>query len=232
MYSIHIANEQRVLRVDRARLVRVAESTLASERVRAADISVALVDDARIHEINRDFLGHDYPTDVISFLLDSEEPPREKRRKRGSRQAARTKGRSNEFDNELTIGDPLCRERPPWRSTNQSGPTLSKAASRNARGSAQRPIPTAPKPPASSPKPSPRGAGKSLGGEIIISVETAVTMAADYGWRPSYEVSLYLVHGLLHLCGYDDLTPLEQQLMRRREVEVLAPWKIVPSYAV
>lgn len=182
MYSIPIANEQRLLRVNGVRLAKLAEATLASERVRAADISVALVDDVRIHEINRDFLGHDYPTDVISFLLESAQPRRK------------------------------ARHKAPLRKSNSRA--------------------SGPRPQASSPTPSPRGTGKSLSGEIIISVETAVAMAADYGWRPSHEVSLYLVHGLLHLCGYDDLTPLEQQLMRRREVEVLAPWKIVPSYAV
>lgn len=183
MYSIHIASEQNVLRVNRPRLVQLAQFTLASERVRAADISIALVDDVRIHAINREFLGHDYPTDVISFLFEAEESlqvPAGKRR----------------------------RPRPAYASV----PLRGKKRGANL-------------------KPLPRGAGKTLGGEIIISVETAVAMAADYGWRPVHELSLYLVHGLLHLCGYDDLTAAEQHLMRQREVEVLAPWKIVPHYA-
>ena len=34
-------------------------------------------------------------------------------------------------------------------------------------------------------------------------------------------VALYLVHGLLHLCGYDDLTEQELQVMRAREREIL-----------
>lgn len=32
-------------------------------------VSVVLTDDAGIHAVNRDFLGHDYPTDVISFAF-------------------------------------------------------------------------------------------------------------------------------------------------------------------
>ena len=34
-----------------------------------AEISIAIVSDERIHEINRQFLNHDYPTDVITFEL-------------------------------------------------------------------------------------------------------------------------------------------------------------------
>ncbi|MEK9500993.1 rRNA maturation RNase YbeY [Gemmatimonadota bacterium DH-20] len=37
--------------------------------VERAEVSVALVDDPAIHELNRRHLGHDYPTDVISFGL-------------------------------------------------------------------------------------------------------------------------------------------------------------------
>jgi len=37
----------------------------------------------------------------------------------------------------------------------------------------------------------------------------------------SDELALYLVHGLLHLCGYDDLTDVERRLMRKRERAIL-----------
>lgn len=40
-----------------------------------ATVSVAVVDDETIHELNRQFLAHDYPTDVLSFTLE-EDPPR------------------------------------------------------------------------------------------------------------------------------------------------------------
>jgi probable rRNA maturation factor len=41
-------------------------------------------------------------------------------------------------------------------------------------------------------------------GEVIISVDTAASQAADYGTSLLHELRLYLVHGLLHLAGYDD----------------------------
>src|SRR3954464_8553263 len=41
-------------------------------------------------------------------------------------------------------------------------------------------------------------------GEIFISVETAKRQARSYGTSLGHELRLYLVHGLLHLHGYDD----------------------------
>jgi probable rRNA maturation factor len=43
-------------------------------------------------------------------------------------------------------------------------------------------------------------------GEIVISVDTAGRQAAEYGTSLVRELKLYLLHGLLHLRGYDDLT--------------------------
>ena len=66
-----------------------------------------------------------------------------------------------------------------------------------------------------------RGAGMRIGGEVVISRDTAVRVAGEVGSLPSDEVILYLVHGLLHLCGYDDLDDLQRGQMRRREAELL-----------
>lgn len=41
-------------------------------------------------------------------------------------------------------------------------------------------------------------------GEILISAETAVRQAAEYGQAPDRELALYLIHGLLHLNGHED----------------------------
>jgi probable rRNA maturation factor len=41
---------------------------------RAGDLTIVLVDDVRIQGLNRDFLGHDAPTDVLSFPADELDP--------------------------------------------------------------------------------------------------------------------------------------------------------------
>ena len=55
----------------------------------------------------------------------------------------------------------------------------------------------------------------------MIGAAYASREAAEYGWPTQHEVILYLVHGLLHLCGYDDLSPPEKRIMRRREDAIL-----------
>jgi len=52
-----------------ATLQNAAVKTLESREMDNAEISIAIVNDERIHEINRQFLNHDYPTDVITFDL-------------------------------------------------------------------------------------------------------------------------------------------------------------------
>jgi len=54
-------------------------------------------------------------------------------------------------------------------------------------------------------------------GELIISVEHAVTQAKRYHTTPARELILYVVHGMLHLHGYNDLTPRQRRRMRAAE---------------
>lgn len=134
--EIEISDTQGHLRVVPDDLAALARSVLLAEGRRSASISIALVDQAAIHAINRQHLGHDWPTDVISF--DLSEP------------------------------------------------------------------------------------GESvLAGELVVSAEMAAATAGDLGVEPTDELALYVVHGLLHLCGYDDLTDLGAAAMRRREDELL-----------
>ena len=72
MPEITIANRQRSLRPNRARLRRTLSSIL-ERRGRGGALSVALVDDAEIRRVHREFLGDDRATDVISFRY--REPP-------------------------------------------------------------------------------------------------------------------------------------------------------------
>jgi len=127
---------------------------LSLEEVACADLSVAIVDDATIHKINREHLEHDEPTDVISFLYS--EPPE---------------------SDASAVG-------------------------------AKRPG-------------IPRGRERLIDGELIVSAETAVREASRRDWDPRSELLLYLAHGLLHLCGYDDLSSVERRVMRARERDAL-----------
>ena len=147
--SVSISDQQDALEIDRRRLRDIVRRTLQSEGIDSAAISVALVDDPAMHVLNRRHLDHDYPTDVLSFLL-------------------------------------------------AGGPG--------------------------------GGGSKRLEGEIIISTDTAIRQAREYEWEPQAELALYLVHGLLHLCGYDDHRAKDRREMRRREADILQFWGLSPHY--
>lgn len=143
-FQINIQNSQTHLPIDEALFYESICLLLQSEKVKQAEISLAIFDDATIRELNRQHLEHDYDTDVLSFLLDCE------------------------VDSEL------------------QDPDL-------------------------------RGAGKTIDGEILVSAEMAITMGDQFDWSAENELLLYVIHGLLHLCGYDDLTEDELTLMRSKE---------------
>ena len=59
-------------------------------------------------------------------------------------------------------------------------------------------------------------------GEVVIAYPTAVRQAKEAGRTIEAEVAHLLVHGLLHLLGYDHQRPQEEMAMRRQEQEILA----------
>ena len=59
-------------------------------------------------------------------------------------------------------------------------------------------------------------------GEVVIAYPTALRQAAEAGRTVEAEVAHLLVHGLLHLLGYDHERPEDEAAMRRREEEILA----------
>ena len=69
-----------------------------------------------------------------------------------------------------------------------------------------------------------------LDGEVIVSTEMAVQMATEYHWSPRDELVLYLVHGVLHLIGYDDQNDEDKRRMRTRERAALLNWNLTPHY--
>jgi probable rRNA maturation factor len=132
---IAITNRQTALAIDKARWRQLLTELLESEGIRAGEVSVAVVDDDEMQRLNRQFLQHDYPTDVLSFVLD-------------------------------------------WN-------------------------------------------GKRLDGEIIVSADTALARCAEFGHTALQELTLYVVHGALHLAGYDDKQPEDERVMRERESHYL-----------
>ena len=56
-----------------------------------------------------------------------------------------------------------------------------------------------------------------LRGDIVVSTETAVRMAKVVASTPRLETAYYVIHGILHLTGHDDLAPGPRRAMRRRE---------------
>ena len=59
-------------------------------------------------------------------------------------------------------------------------------------------------------------------GEIVVSVEAARRSAARLGLHEAREVLRYVIHGTLHLMGYDDCRPADRARMRQAENRVLA----------
>jgi probable rRNA maturation factor len=150
--QVQVSNRQSHVRIATTFIRKLVRTVLAAETVSTATISIALADNATVRRVNRDFLGHEYDTDVLSFLFES--------------------------------------TRAPVRNTTHKG---SQRVSR----------------------------GRQIDGEILASAEMAAQMAPEFGWSARDELSLYLVHGLLHLCGYDDQTPRDRRMMRGREQAIL-----------
>lgn len=108
-----------------------------------AEVSVALVDNAYIHELNKIYRGKDAPTDVLSFPLGDES----------------FVGENDEIEHLL--------------------------------------------------------------GDIVVSLEKAEEQAKTYGHSFKREVIYLIVHGTLHLLGYDHENEEERKVMREKEERTL-----------
>lgn len=53
--------------------------------------------------------------------------------------------------------------------------------------------------------------------DIYISADTALRNAKVFSALPSQELLLYVIHGLLHIAGYNDHSPRDIKLMRKKE---------------
>jgi probable rRNA maturation factor len=69
MIDIAITNRQNLLSIDADRLTGACRRIAAGDGHASAAVSVTIVDDDEMQALNREHLGHDYPTDVLSFPL-------------------------------------------------------------------------------------------------------------------------------------------------------------------
>jgi probable rRNA maturation factor len=134
-FAVSLANEQSNHQVDAQRLQAAVRAVLADSEFTSAAISVAVVDDATIHELNRRYLEHDWPTDVLSFVLEDRDG--------------------------------------------------------------------------------------HLEGEVVLSAETAAAAAEEAGWSAAEEQLLYVIHGTLHLIGWDDQAEEDAAQMHAAERKYL-----------
>jgi probable rRNA maturation factor len=58
---------------------------------------------------------------------------------------------------------------------------------------------------------------KRFAGELVIGAEVAQAEATEHGHDVQAELALYVIHGLLHLCGHDDCEPDDATRMREKE---------------
>jgi probable rRNA maturation factor len=58
-------------------------------------------------------------------------------------------------------------------------------------------------------------------GEILVSTDTAARQGPDHGQDIRHETALYIVHGLMHLGGWDDHEPAEAAQMARLQEQIL-----------
>ena len=144
MIEIEFTNPNGFEGIDEARISSAVRQVFADAGIVAANISIAVIDDDTIHQLNRRYLQHDYRTDVLSFPL-------------------------------------------------VQGPDY-------------------------------------LEGEIVVSADTATRNAHRFGWKPSDEIVLYVVHGALHLVRDDDSTLQDRQRMREAERCVLESYQLTPRY--
>ena len=62
---------------------------------------------------------------------------------------------------------------------------------------------------------------KNLMGEIVVSADTARRVSKELGVPFREELARYLIHGTLHLLGYDDKNKKDFERMRKRQEEIL-----------
>lgn len=65
------------------------------------------------------------------------------------------------------------------------------------------------------------GMRKTVHGELFVCVDDAITQAREFETNWQSEVVRYVIHGILHLLGYDDLKPDLRRVLKREENRLL-----------
>ena len=68
--------------------------------------------------------------------------------------------------------------------------------------------------------------GKIMLGEIVICKSKVISQAADYGHSVKREFAFLIVHSMLHLFGYDHMTPEDAAIMEPKQKEILEAMNI------
>jgi probable rRNA maturation factor len=67
--------------------------------------------------------------------------------------------------------------------------------------------------------------GPAHGGDIVVSVDRAMEQAPEFGSSPWGEIRFLVVHGALHLCGWDDTSEVDRAAMLERQRELIAEYE-------
>lgn len=146
--TVDVVNRSQVPDIDVERWARVAVETLEVERITNGHLDLTFIDPSDMAELNRVHMGHDGPTDVLSFPLDGDG------------------GDADVFS--MTDGD--ADDLPPV-----------------------------------------------LLGDVVICPQVAIEQAPEHGGDPDTELTLLVVHGVLHLLGHDHAQSAEEAVMVERE---------------
>ena len=68
--------------------------------------------------------------------------------------------------------------------------------------------------------------GEIMLGDIVISVDKVLEQAESYGHTPRREYAFLIVHSMLHLFGYDHMTPEEAVQMEAKQRQILEEMNI------
>ncbi|MBL9176262.1 MAG: rRNA maturation RNase YbeY [Verrucomicrobiales bacterium] len=72
------------------------------------------------------------------------------------------------------------------------------------------------------------GSPDCLRGELFICVEEADRQAREFRTTWRQELLRYVIHGILHLRGFDDLDPAGRRVMKREENRLVRKWVAAP----